>query len=156
MKDDDGLPVSTPTSSSHSGISKKDHSSDASSLFGRGRYKFWALAAILLLSFWSMLTGTVSLRWSAGNLNRIGEEFSSPAAEEDLDALDLEEREKLVRQMWEVYINNQRNRLTRFWQDAFAAAYEDLTSEETEVRETATSEIAMMSVRYLPLLQSSA
>ncbi|KAI3451718.1 hypothetical protein Pfo_008383 [Paulownia fortunei] len=159
MKDDDALPISTPTSSSvlsssSSGIPKKDNSSDASGLFGRGRYKFWALAAILLLAFWSMLTGTVTLRWSAGDLNRVDEDYNSPAAK-DLDVLDLEEREKLVKHMWDVYTNSQRIGLGVFWQEAFVAAYEDLTSEVPEVREAAISEIARMSVRYVPPQHSS-
>ncbi|KAJ1415302.1 hypothetical protein SESBI_18259 [Sesbania bispinosa] len=55
MKDEDGLPTTT--------ASAKKETMD-SGLFGKGRYKFWALAAILLLAFWSMFTGTVSLRWS--------------------------------------------------------------------------------------------
>ncbi|KAK6150915.1 hypothetical protein DH2020_015847 [Rehmannia glutinosa] len=145
MKDDDPLPVSTPTSSS------KENSSD---IFGRSRYKFWALAAILLLAFWSMLTGTVTLRWSAGDLNRVREDYSSPASE-DLDVLDLEEREKLVKHMWDVYTNSHRIGLGGFWQEAFVAAYEDLTSEVPEAREAAISEIARMSVRYVPPQQSS-
>lgn len=74
MKDDD-----TSLSSA-----KKD-SSDAS-LFGKGRYKFWALAAILLLAFWSMFTGTVTLRWSAGNLNRLSDDLDTPL-HDDLDVL---------------------------------------------------------------------
>ncbi|PIN24143.1 hypothetical protein CDL12_03136 [Handroanthus impetiginosus] len=154
MKDDDALPISTPTSSSvlsssPPGISKKDNSLVASGFFGRGRYKFWALAAILLLAFWSMLTGTVTLRWSAGDLNRLDEGYNSPAAE-DLDVLDLEEREKLVKHMWDVYTNSQRAGLAGFWQEAFVAAYEDLTSDVPEVRDAAISEIARMSVRYVP------
>ena len=44
MKDGDSLPTTVPTTNA-----KKD-SSDAS-VFGRCRYKFWALAAILLLAF---------------------------------------------------------------------------------------------------------
>ncbi|PIM97033.1 hypothetical protein CDL12_30504 [Handroanthus impetiginosus] len=122
MRDDDVLPVSTPTSlsvvssSSSSGIPRKDTSSDSSSIFGRGRYKFWAFAAILLLAFWSMLTGTVTLRWSAGDLkDRFNDDYNSHAAE-DLDVLNMEEREKLVKHMWDVYINNQRVSLGGFWQ----------------------------------------
>lgn len=38
---------------------------DAAGLFGKGKYKAWALAAILLLAFWSMLTGTVTLKFSS-------------------------------------------------------------------------------------------
>ncbi|KAL8471726.1 hypothetical protein ACS0TY_029099 [Phlomoides rotata] len=151
MKDDDALPVSTPTSSSFPGMLKKENYSVVTSLFGRIRYKFWALAAILLLAFWSMLTGTASLRRSTGNLSRFDLDYESPAAE-DLDVL---EREKLVKHMWDVYTNNPRIGLGDFWREAFVAAYEVLTSEESEDRETAISEIARMSIRHLPFLHSS-
>ncbi|KAL6588008.1 hypothetical protein OROMI_000986 [Orobanche minor] len=159
MRDDDApRPVSTPTSSSvlpssssSSGIPRRDSLSDSPNIFGRGRYKFWALAAILLLAFWSMLTGTVTLRWSAGDLkDRFNDDYSSHSAD-DLDVLDMEEREKLVKHMWNVYIHSQRVRLEGFWQEAFVAAYEDLTSEVPEVREAAIAEIATMSARYLKL-----
>lgn len=79
MKDDDSLPTTAPTTNS-----KKD-GTDAS-VFGRGRYKFWALAAILLLAFWSMFTGTVTLRWSAGSLNHISDDLDS-FIHDDLDVL---------------------------------------------------------------------
>ncbi|XP_073148281.1 uncharacterized protein [Henckelia pumila] len=153
MKDDDALPVSTPPSSAllsslSAGIGKKEISPYSPIVFGRGRYKFWALAAILLLAFWSMLTGTVNLRWSAGNIARSSDDFHSLAAE-DLDALDMEEREKLVKHMWDVYTNGKRVALPRFWKDAFVAAYEDLTSEVPEVREAAITEIARMSVHHI-------
>lgn len=159
MKDDDNLPVSTPTSTSGVPL-KKDSSSaaivaavDHSSLcFGRGRYKFWALGAILLLAFWSMLTGTVTLRLSAANLNHLSnrDSFDSPLPD-DLDALELEEREMLVKHMWDVYTsNNRRIRLVKFWQNAFEAAYEDLNSDEPDIREAAFSEIAKMSYRNIP------
>ncbi|GFQ06659.1 hypothetical protein PHJA_002809900 [Phtheirospermum japonicum] len=149
MRDDDApLPVSTPTSSS---VLTSSSSSVIPRIFGRGRYKFWALAAILLLAFWSMLTGTVTLRWSAGDLkDRFNDDYNSLAAE-DLDVLDIEEREKLVKHMWDVYTNSHRVRLEGFWQEAFVAAYEDLSSEVAEVREAAISEIARMSARYLRL-----
>ncbi|KAL8506760.1 hypothetical protein ACS0TY_017599 [Phlomoides rotata] len=114
MRDDEVLPVSTPTSllavsayssSSSSGIHRRNNSSDSSSIFGHGRYKFWALAAILMLAFWSMLTGTVTLRWSAEDLqSQVNQDYITPSVE-DLDVLDLEEREKLVRHMWDVYTN---------------------------------------------------
>ncbi|KAJ4714441.1 Sugar transporter, putative (DUF1195) [Melia azedarach] len=141
MKDDDSLPTTT--------LSVKKESSD-SSLFGKGRYKFWALAAILLLAFWSMFTGTVTLRWSAGNLNRLSDDLDSPI-HDDLDVLEMEEREKVVKHMWDVYTNSRRIRLPRFWQEAFEAAYEDLSSDVPEVREAAISEIAKMSVRSVNL-----
>ncbi|EHA8591845.1 putative Lanosterol synthase [Cocos nucifera] len=60
----------------------------ASAFFGKGRYKFWALAAIILLAFWSMFTGTVTLKWSAVNLNRLSEDlFDPPLRDADLDVL---------------------------------------------------------------------
>lgn len=79
MKDDESVPTTTTLN-----VTKKE-SSD-SSAFGKGRYKFWALAAILLLAFWSMFTGTVTLRWSAGNLNRLSDDLGSPI-HDDLDVL---------------------------------------------------------------------
>ncbi|KAI8032480.1 hypothetical protein LOK49_LG01G00168 [Camellia lanceoleosa] len=83
MKDDDALPISTPTAHTQKHTHTQKETSD-SSPFGKGRYKFWALSAILLLAFWSMLTGTVSLRWSAGNLNRFSDDFDIPI-HDDLD-----------------------------------------------------------------------
>ncbi|XVF15737.1 hypothetical protein REPUB_Repub09cG0181500 [Reevesia pubescens] len=146
MKDDDTLPTTTATTTT---ANVKKESSD-SSLFGKGRYKFWALAAILLLAFWSMFTGTVTLRWSAGNLNRLSDDFDSPI-HDDLDVLEMEERENVVKHMWDVYTNSRRIRLPRFWQEAFEAAYEVLTSDMPGVRESAITEIAKMSVRSVDL-----
>ncbi|KAJ4972849.1 hypothetical protein NE237_006023 [Protea cynaroides] len=127
----------------------KKESSDAS-IFGKGRYKFWALTAILLLAFWSMFTGTVTLKWSAGNLNRISDDLDSPI-HDDLDVLEIEEREKIVKHMWDVYTHSRRIRLPRFWQEAFEAAYEDLASDLPGVREAAVSEIAKMSLHSIDL-----
>ncbi|EPS67837.1 hypothetical protein M569_06941, partial [Genlisea aurea] len=157
MREDDALPISTSTSSSflsasNAGISKRDHSSRSSAHpFGRSHYKFWALAVILLLALWSMIIGAATLRWSAGDLNRPTDDYSSPSVE-DLDVLILEERERLVKHLWDVYTNSRRIKFSGFWQDAFVAAYEDLTSEIPEVRDSAFSEIAKMSVQYLPNL----
>ncbi|KAK8673209.1 hypothetical protein V6N13_111558 [Hibiscus sabdariffa] len=142
MKDDDTLTTTTT-------LNVKKESVD-SCLFGRGRYKFWAFTAILLLAFWSMFTGTVTLRWSAGNLNRLSEDIGSPI-HDDLDVLEMEEREKVVKHMWDVYTNSRRIRLPRFWQEAFEAAYEELASDVPGVREAAITEIAKMSVRYVDL-----
>ncbi|KAJ1419041.1 hypothetical protein SESBI_15303 [Sesbania bispinosa] len=148
MKDEDGLPTTT--------ASAKKETMD-SGLFGKGRYKFWALAAILLLAFWSMFTGTVSLRWS-GNLNSLSNDLDTPI-HDDLDVLEMEEREKVVRHMWDVYTNSRRIRLPRFWQEAFEAAYEELTSDAPGVRDDAITEIAKMSVRSIdfdpPPIQST-
>ncbi|CAJ1930073.1 unnamed protein product [Sphenostylis stenocarpa] len=138
MKDDEGLPTIA--------AGAKKEPSD-SGLFGKGKYKFWALAAILLLAFWSMFTGTVSLRWS-GTLNSISNDMDAPI-HDDLDVLEMEEREKVVRHMWDVYTNSRRIRLPRFWQEAFEAAYEDLMSDVAEVRDAAITEIAKMSVRSI-------
>ncbi|KAK9265719.1 hypothetical protein L1049_024227 [Liquidambar formosana] len=144
MKDEDALPTTTATATT-----TKKESSDAS-VFGKGRYKFWALAAILLLAFWSMFTGTVTLRWSAGNLNRLSDDIDAPI-HDDLDVLEMEEREKVVKHMWDVYTNSRRIRLPRFWQEAFEAAYEDLTSDVPGIREAAISEIAKMSIRSVDI-----
>ncbi|KAK7386523.1 hypothetical protein VNO78_26809 [Psophocarpus tetragonolobus] len=138
MKDEETLPI----------ISTKKEGSD-SGLLGKGSYKFWALAAILLLAFWSMFTGTVSLRWS-GTLNTFSHDLHVPV-NDHLDVLEMEEREKVVRHMWDVYTNNRRIRLPRFWQEAFEAAYEDLTSDVVEVRDAAIAEIAHMSLHSFHL-----
>ncbi|KAG6513021.1 uncharacterized protein LOC121978052 [Zingiber officinale] len=130
----------TPSSTADAGV------------FGKGRYRFWALAAILLLAFWSMLTGTVTLRWSAGDLNRLAHDFDVPVAvNPDLDVLEMEEREKAVRHMWDVYAHAQtrRIRLPRFWQEAFEAAYQDLSGDDPDARDAAVAEIARMSLRML-------
>lgn len=153
MKDDDVLPVSTPTAlmsltPATSSSSKKE--TNSFNFFGRGRYKFWALAAILLLAFWSMLTGTVTLRLSADKLNRFIDDIGTPV-HDDLDVLEMEEREKVVKHMWDVYTNSRRIRIPRFWQEAFEAAYEELTSDIAEVREAAISEIANMSMNSINL-----
>ncbi|KAJ0733517.1 hypothetical protein HanPI659440_Chr11g0409141 [Helianthus annuus] len=74
-----------------------------------------------------MLTGTVTLRFSADNLNRFSDDF---------DILEIEERVKVVEHMWD---------------DAFVAAYEDLTSDVVEVREAAIMEVAKMSFRFIDL-----
>ncbi|XP_027346226.1 uncharacterized protein LOC113858024 [Abrus precatorius] len=132
MKDEDTLP-----------ITKKEPTDSV--ILGKGKYKFWALGAILLLALWSMFTGTVSLRWS-GPLNTFSHDLHAPI-HDDLDVLEIEEREKVVRHMWDVYTNNRRIRLPRFWQEAFEAAYEDLTRDVAEIRDAAIAEIAKMSVR---------
>ncbi|KAK8683785.1 hypothetical protein V6N13_039834 [Hibiscus sabdariffa] len=128
---------------------KKD-SSPIAGLFGKSGYKFWVLTAILLLAFWSMFTGSVSLKWSSGDLNTFSRnsEFS---LHEDLDVLELEEREKVVKKMWEVYTHSKRARLPRFWVEAFEAAYENLSSDVAGVGDYAFSEIAKLSMRSLNL-----
>ncbi|XP_006341924.1 uncharacterized protein [Solanum tuberosum] len=126
-----------------------------SGVFGKGKYKLWVLAAILLLAFWSMFTGslTLSLNWSTSNLSRLSH-ASDFTIHEDLDILVLEEREKMVKHMWDVYTQNSRIRLPKFWQDAFQAAYLDLTSDSPATRDTAVSEIAKMSLRSTSTYES--
>lgn len=127
-----------------SGSAKKE-GLEGGGLFGRGRYKFWALAAILVLAFWSLLTGSVTLNCSTRNLNPLLDHFGSPF-HNDLDVLEVEEREKVVRRMWDVYTHSSTIQLPRFWQEAFQAAYQDLTSEIAPVRNVAVLEIAKMSM----------
>ncbi|KAG8079783.1 hypothetical protein GUJ93_ZPchr0007g6105 [Zizania palustris] len=95
-------------------------------LFGKGRYKAWALAAIVLLALWSMFAASVTIRWSSGDLAATFGDMEDPLLD-DLDPLEMEEREKLVRRMWDMYTRTgDRVRLPRFWQEAFEAAYEEL------------------------------
>lgn len=86
MKEDDALPTTTTGSATGTGTANSKKENSDSGLFGRGRYKFWAFAAILLLAFWSMFTGTVTLRLSTGNLNRFSEDLGIPNYE-NLDVL---------------------------------------------------------------------
>lgn len=55
-------------------------------VFGRGKYKLWALAAITLLAVWSMFTGTVTLKWSDVNLKHASTDLD-PSLHSDLDVL---------------------------------------------------------------------
>jgi len=67
---------------------------------------------------------------------------------------EVEEREKVVRQMWDLYSHSRTNSvgLPKFWWEAFEAAYEELVSDVGGVRDGAVSEIAKMSLlRSLPL-----
>ncbi|KAL5558066.1 hypothetical protein UlMin_034277 [Ulmus minor] len=114
-------------------------------LLGKGRYKLWVLAALVLLAFWSMVTGSVTLKWSAGNLARLSDDFKSPNYD-DLDILEVEEREKVVRRMWDLYTQSRSAHLPRFWQEAFEAAYLNLVSDVPGVKDAAFSEIAKMSI----------
>ncbi|CAM0873321.1 unnamed protein product [Alopecurus aequalis] len=99
-------------------------------LLGKGRYKVWALAAIALLALWSMSAASVSLRWSAGDLAAFGSGDLEVPLRDDLDSLEMEEREKLVGRMWDMY-----------------------TRTSDEVRDAAISEIARMSAHRLELEQ---
>ncbi|XVE69907.1 hypothetical protein DITRI_Ditri10aG0028900 [Diplodiscus trichospermus] len=148
MKDQDSSPTSLSIaipSQPQTTVSLKKGGS-AAGLFGKSGYKLWVLAAILLLAFWSMFTGSVSLKWSSGDLTRFSDD-SEFSVHDDHDVLELEEREKVVRKMWDVYTHSASVRLPRFWLEAFEAAYEYLSSDVPGVRDTAMSEIAKLSMR---------
>uniref|UniRef100_A0A7N0TXS8 Uncharacterized protein n=1 Tax=Kalanchoe fedtschenkoi TaxID=63787 RepID=A0A7N0TXS8_KALFE len=144
---------SSPSSSSSSSIAATDSTSP---IFSRVGYKAWVLAAILLLALWSMFAGTIHLKRAAGNLNPSSEHIDS-VLRDDHDVLEVEEREKVVRRMWDVYSSSKRSnrtRLPRFLQEAFEAAYEHLVSDDPEVRNAAVMEIAKMSMMSNNGLQS--
>ncbi|KAL6216135.1 hypothetical protein ACLB2K_009361 [Fragaria x ananassa] len=162
MKDQDAPPtlISIPSPTTTTPLIRKPDSSPSSSKAARlfvvkNRYKLWVLAAILLLAFWSMFTGSVTLRWSAGNLTGLSDDLNIPTYD-DLDILEVEDREKVVRHLWDLYTQRQSGsgrksttRLPRFWQEAFEAAYDPLSSDVPAVRNAAVSEIAKMSIRFI-------
>ncbi|KAI5402987.1 uncharacterized protein LOC127081798 isoform X2 [Lathyrus oleraceus] len=114
---------------------------------GKRHYKLCALTAIVLIALWSMFTGTVTLKWSTNNVNQFSDGLDSMILE-DLDVLEVEEREKVVKHMWDVYTRSHSNYigLPQFWLEAFEAAYENMVSDVPAVRNTAVSEIAKMSL----------
>nr|XP_027190706.1 uncharacterized protein LOC101512645 isoform X2 [Cicer arietinum] len=103
-----------------------------------------ALATIVIVALWFMFTGSITLKWSAGNLNQFSDDLDSMILE-DLDVLEVEEREKVVKHMWDVYTRSQ-NGLSQFWLEAFEAGYEHLISDVPAVKNAAVSEIAKMSL----------
>ncbi|KAH1123978.1 hypothetical protein GYH30_013951, partial [Glycine max] len=100
-------------------------------------FLLWVLAAVILIALWSMLAGSVTLKWSSSN----NDDFDSTIH-------DVGEREKVVRHMWDAYSRTHTKSvgLPKFWWEAFEAAYEQLMSDVPAV-----SEIAKMSLRSLPL-----
>ncbi|XP_054799834.1 uncharacterized protein LOC129304172 [Prosopis cineraria] len=142
--------------SARTAMTKRENSEDG--FVGNRHYRFWwVIIAIVLLALWSMFTGSITLRLSAANILRFSYDSGSRILD-DIDVLELEEREKTVRRMWDVYTHSAANRLPQFWSEAFEAAYEHLASEVDGVREAAVSEIAKMSLHssnseQLPPLQ---
>lgn len=68
MRDEEGQKGQTVVPSSSSSSNQKD-GCGLEVMFGRGKYKLWALAAITLLALWSMFTATaVTRNWSDVNL----------------------------------------------------------------------------------------
>ncbi|KAF8104202.1 hypothetical protein N665_0176s0017 [Sinapis alba] len=108
----------------------------------RGGYKLFVLVAVLLLALGSMLTGSVSLK-GIGLFHSDNGEFGFHVSD-DLDILEIEEREKVVRHMWDVY--GRSGGVPRFWREAFEAAYEFLVSDSAAVRNSAISDIAKLSL----------
>ncbi|KZV34238.1 hypothetical protein F511_21723 [Dorcoceras hygrometricum] len=140
MKDEESQKAQTTNTS----FSIKKYGQGFEELFSRGKYKFWALAAIVLLAFWSMFTGSVTLKFSAVDL-KLSSHDSDSSTHADLDVLAVDAREKLVKEMWDAYKYSRIIRLPSFFRDAFGAAYQDLTSEVSGVRDAAFLEIAKMS-----------
>ncbi|CAH2036836.1 unnamed protein product [Thlaspi arvense] len=110
----------------------------------RAGYKLWVLIAVLLLALGSMLTGSVSLKGIV-LFHSVDGEVGFPVGD-DLDVLEIEEREKVVRRMWDVYGRSGGVRVPRFWREAFEAAYEFLVSDSAAVRNGAVSDIAKLSL----------
>ncbi|KAL9384503.1 hypothetical protein Peur_021513 [Populus x canadensis] len=135
--------TSTPATTTTTVLKRE---SSESSLLCKTRYKFWVLSAVLLLAFWSMFTGSITLKWSTGDLSQHPENLGFQT-QDDVDILEVEEKKKLVWRMWDVYTHSSRGtRLPRFWERAFQAAYEALASDATAVRDAAVSEIAKLSI----------
>lgn len=89
MRDEEGQTV--PSSSSINGAANMSVKKDGcgfEGVFGRGKYKLWALGAITLLAVWSMFTGTVTLKWSDVNLKHASNDLD-PSLHSDLDVLVL-------------------------------------------------------------------
>ncbi|XP_073275523.1 uncharacterized protein [Primulina huaijiensis] len=151
MKDEESQKSHTTTSGgrntcSAESCSIKKYGQGFEELFVKGKYRFWALAAIVLLALWSMFTGSVTLKLSAVDLKLpSSHDLDSSTTHANLDVLDVEEREKTVKEMWNAYKYSNIIRLPSFFRDAFGAAYQDLTSEVSSVRDAALLEIAKMS-----------
>ncbi|XP_020209741.1 uncharacterized protein LOC109794701 isoform X2 [Cajanus cajan] len=106
----------------------------------------WVLAAIILLALCSIFTASLTLKCSPANLTP----HSDSTTLHDFDVLEVEEREKVVRRMWDVYTQT-KTALPRFWSHAFHAAYHHLLTHDPTVRDAAVTEIAKMSLRSLNL-----
>ncbi|KAK7409971.1 hypothetical protein VNO78_00420 [Psophocarpus tetragonolobus] len=103
----------------------------------------WVLGGIMVVAVWSMLAASVTLKWTATATNNVNDE-------EDADVLEVEERKKVVRQMWDAYTHTHSVRLPNFWCQAFQAAYDQLLSDVPALRDAAVSDIAKMSLQFLP------
>ncbi|XP_020220116.1 uncharacterized protein LOC109803062 [Cajanus cajan] len=134
----------TPSTETKTMTKRGSHDGD-SGMANRNRkrqFLLWVLAAVIIIALWSMFAGSITLKWSATN--------NDPFDSTILDVLEVEEREKVVRHMWDVY-SRTHTKLPKFWWEAFEAAYEQLVSDVPTVRDAAVSEIAKMSLHSLPL-----
>ncbi|KAG5033890.1 hypothetical protein AAZX31_04G032200 [Glycine max] len=125
-----------------------EYDGDSGNTNSKRHLLLWILAAVILIALWSMFAGSVTLKWSLSN----NDDLDSTILE-DLDVLEVEEREKVVRHMWDLYshTNTKSVGLPKFWWEAFEAAYQQLVSDVPAVRDAAVSEIAKMSLRSLPI-----
>lgn len=118
------------------------------SAIGRSRYKLWVLVAILLLAFWSVLSGSAWIAGKSSDAENFGAGWLREEEEYQFDVLDLELREKLARHMWDKYRQNPKYKLNSFWQVAFEAAFEEMDSESPAVKQAAVTEIAKLSTQF--------
>ncbi|MCL7044152.1 hypothetical protein MKW94_009741 [Papaver nudicaule] len=151
MNEENPPTTTTSKKKKESLLSDNNNGNIINPLFGKGKFKFWVLAAIVLLAFCSIFTGTITLKWSSssGILNHfsLDDDFINSPILDDLDVLEIEEREKIVKHMWDAYTHTSRIVLPKFWRRAFEAGYQDLVSDDLTVRNSAVSEIAKMSIR---------
>ncbi|GJY50398.1 RNA-directed DNA polymerase, eukaryota [Tanacetum coccineum] len=81
--------------------------------------------------------------------------FSSIRRPSKSKAEEVEEREKMVRKFWNVYTYIKMTKLTRFWQEAFEAAYKHLATDVAGSKDATISEIARMSLVSVDVEPSS-
>ncbi|XP_010529511.1 PREDICTED: uncharacterized protein LOC104806349 [Tarenaya hassleriana] len=150
MKDEESLTTSPPSLTFSAGRTKYP-------VAGRiiTGFKIWLLAAILFLALWSVFTSSVTLKGFFGGCDGGRGRYlcylsgvNGFSGGGELDILEVEEREKVVRKMWDVYTRAAGSRLPRFWREAFEAAYEFLVSDSPEIRNAAVSDIAKLSLTY--------
>ncbi|CAI0436216.1 unnamed protein product [Linum tenue] len=101
-----------------------------------------------------MVTGTVPLKWSTGNLSRTTSTFP-PTMTWTSSYVEVEEREK-VDICGMCMCRARTGGCLVFWEEAFEAAYEALVSDAAAVRDGAISEIAKMSILSINLESFSA
>lgn len=92
MKDEECQKSQTTTTSggrntwSSASFSIKKYGQGFEELFVKGKYRFWALAAIVLLAFWSVFTGSFTVKHSVVDLKLSSHDLDS-STHADLDVL---------------------------------------------------------------------